>query len=122
MSKKRLYITFLLILLLAAGAVYLDIPQGSKINLKPIKINFDQPVMEANGIEFCGLHDDTMVMWGCYWSDLPRNLQACAQMAGWKFPWKHISDLDLSFYGACDVDATLCLYEYLKSMLTNAEV
>ncbi len=84
--------------------------------------NFDQPVMEANGIEFCGLHDDTMVMWGVYWSDLPRNLQACAQMAGFWGPWKHLSDSDLELYGSIDVDATLCVYQYLQKLLSSVEV
>ena len=84
--------------------------------------NFDQPVMEANGVEFCGTHDDTMVMWGCWWSDLPRNLQACAQMAGWPMPWKHISEDDLGLYGCCDVDATLCVYEYLSKLLSGEMV
>ena len=42
MSKRRLYLTFFLIIILTAGAVYLDIPQGSKISLKPLKISYQK--------------------------------------------------------------------------------
>lgn len=84
--------------------------------------NFDQPVMEANGIEFCGEHDDTMVMWGVFWSDLPRNLQACAQMAGFPMSWKHLAENDLELYGAIDVDATLAVYHYLRNLLQETVV
>lgn len=54
MTKRRLYLTFLAILLLAAGAVYLDIPQGSKINLKPIKINYNQQFKLKLGLDLQG--------------------------------------------------------------------
>jgi protein-export membrane protein SecD len=54
MRKSRLYLTFLLILLLTAGAVYLDLPQGSKINLKPLKINFDHPFKLNLGLDLQG--------------------------------------------------------------------
>jgi preprotein translocase subunit SecD len=54
MSKRRLYLTFLLIVLLSAGAVYLDIPQGSKINLKPLKINYNKPVNLKLGLDLQG--------------------------------------------------------------------
>ena len=54
MSKKRLYFIFIIILLLAAGAVYLDIPAGSKINLKPLKINYDQPFKLKLGLDLQG--------------------------------------------------------------------
>src|SRR6185436_17739706 len=54
MSKRRLYITFILIALLAASAVYLDIPQGSKINLKPIKINYEKPYNLKLGLDLQG--------------------------------------------------------------------
>ncbi len=54
MSKRRLYLTFLAILLLAAGAVYLDLPQGSKINLKRIKINYNQQFKLKLGLDLQG--------------------------------------------------------------------
>ncbi len=54
MNKKRLYLTFLAILLLAAGAVYLDLPQGSKINLKPLKINYEQTFKLKLGLDLQG--------------------------------------------------------------------
>src|SRR5579885_627549 len=54
MSKKRLYITFILIVLLAAAAVYLDIPAGSRINLTPVKINYNQPLKLKLGLDLQG--------------------------------------------------------------------
>src|SRR3989344_6144700 len=54
MSKRRLYITFLFIVLLTAGVVYLDIPKGSKINLKPLKINFERPYNLKFGLDLQG--------------------------------------------------------------------
>ncbi|MBX4186718.1 MAG: protein translocase subunit SecD [Candidatus Doudnabacteria bacterium] len=54
MRKSRLYITFLLIALLTASAVYLDIPSGSKINLKPIKIPYDKQVKLKLGLDLQG--------------------------------------------------------------------
>ena len=83
---------------------------------------FDQPVLEGNGVEYRGDHDDTMVMYGSYWSDLPRNLQSCAQMAGFQFPWKHFNDLDQGFYGVADVDACLCVWEYMQKLLAGEQV
>lgn len=75
--------------------------------------SFDDPVLAANGIDV-GPTDDAMVMMGFLWSDLPKNLQASAQLAGFPFNWKHYSESDLAFYGCADVDATLCVYEYCK--------
>jgi len=83
---------------------------------------FDAPVLEANGVVINGAHDDTMVAYGAFWSDLPRNLQSCAQMAGFPMSWKHLSDDDLSLYGCIDVDATLAVYEYVRKMLQETEV
>ena len=47
--------------------------------------NFDDQVLRANGIEV-GMTEDAMVMFGTFWSDLPKNLQAAAQMCGFPFP------------------------------------
>jgi preprotein translocase subunit SecD len=54
MSKRRLYVTFVLIVLLTAAAVYLDIPAGSKVNLKPIKVNYEKPVKLKLGLDLQG--------------------------------------------------------------------
>lgn len=78
---------------------------------------FDNPILEANGIKINGELHDTMVLYGFYWSDLPRNLQSCAQMAGFPMPWKSFGDDDLETYGCFDVDATLCVYQYMRSLL-----
>ncbi|HEX9503976.1 MAG TPA: protein translocase subunit SecD [Patescibacteria group bacterium] len=54
MRKSRLYITFLLIALLTAEVVYIVIPQGSKINLKPLKINYVKPLNLKLGLDLQG--------------------------------------------------------------------
>jgi protein-export membrane protein SecD len=54
MKRKGLYIKFILILILAAAAVYLVIPQGSKINLKPIKINYEKDLKLKLGLDLQG--------------------------------------------------------------------
>src|ERR1700733_6430690 len=78
--------------------------------------NFDDPVLAANGIDV-GVTDDAMVAFGFLQPDLPKNLQAAAQFCGWNWPWKHLSDTELEFYGISDVDATLCVYNYVKAAL-----
>jgi len=83
--------------------------------------NFDDPVLAANGIDV-GKTDDAMVMFGTYWSELPKNLQAATQMCGFPFAWKHYNESDLAFYGICDVDATLCVYEHMTKVLKGEEV
>jgi protein-export membrane protein SecD len=54
MSKRKLYLTFLLIIILAASAVYLDIPAGSKIDLRALKINYNQPFKLKLGLDLQG--------------------------------------------------------------------
>lgn len=80
--------------------------------------NFDDPVLQANSVDV-GVTDDAMVMFGTMWSELPKNLQATAQMCGFPFPWKHFNESDLAFYGCCDTDATLCVYEYMTKLLSG---
>ena len=80
--------------------------------------NFDDPVLAANGIDV-GITDDAMVLYSTYWSDLPKNLQAAAQMCGFPFSWKALSDSDLAWYGCADVDATLCVYEHMTKVLAG---
>jgi len=54
MTRKSLYFKFLLILVLTAAAVYLVIPQGSKINLKPLKINYEKEINLKLGLDLQG--------------------------------------------------------------------
>jgi uracil-DNA glycosylase family 4 len=78
--------------------------------------NFDDEVLRANGIDV-GVTDDAMVKFGSYWSDLPKNLQAAAQMCGFPFPWKALGETDLPFYGCADVDAALCVDDHMDRVL-----
>jgi uracil-DNA glycosylase family 4 len=96
------------------------IEAAKKILAHPLKVGFnnfafDNPVLLANGVDV-GVTDDAMVEFGFYQPDLPRNLQAAAQFCGFPFPWKHLNDSDLEFYGCCDVDATLCVHQTLMTI------
>jgi len=83
--------------------------------------SFDDPVLRANGVEIDET-DDAMVMFGTYWSDLPKNLQPAAQMCGFPFPWKSLGESDLALYGCIDVDATLTVYEWMRKVLSGETV
>jgi len=82
---------------------------------------FDNPVLLANGVDV-GETDDAMVEFGFYYSDLPKNLQAAAQMCGYPMPWKSLADSDLALYGCMDADATLCVHQYMQTLLAREEV
>src|SRR4029077_19429704 len=40
-----------------------------------------------------------------------------AQFIRFPFPWKHLASGAIEFYGCCDVDATLRLYNFLEATL-----
>lgn len=50
----RLYLTFVFIILLAAFAVYIDLPSGSKIDLHKIKINYAKQFSTRLGLDLQG--------------------------------------------------------------------
>ncbi len=54
MKRKSLYFKFLLIVLLAAAAVYIVHPKGSKISLKPIGINYEKKIDLKLGLDLQG--------------------------------------------------------------------
>jgi uracil-DNA glycosylase family 4 len=78
---------------------------------------FDNKVLRANGVEVAGTIHDTLQMFHHWQPDLPAHLQFCAQFVQFPFPWKHLAGTDLAFYGCCDVDATLRLYNMLQATL-----
>ncbi len=54
MNRKSLYFKFIFIVLLTAAAVWLVIPAGSKINLKPLKINYEKEFKLKLGLDLQG--------------------------------------------------------------------
>jgi protein-export membrane protein SecD len=52
--RKGLYFRLILIILLAVGAAYLAIPQGSRISLKPLKIDFERRFDLKLGLDLQG--------------------------------------------------------------------
>lgn len=56
------------------------------------------------------LGHDTLQMFHHWQPDLPAHLQYAASFVQFPFPWKHLSESALEFYGIADVDATLRLY------------
>ncbi|MHB8871162.1 MAG: preprotein translocase subunit SecD [Candidatus Doudnabacteria bacterium] len=53
-KNLRLYVTFVFILLIAAAAVYIDHPKGSKIDLKKLKIGFTREFKPHLGLDLQG--------------------------------------------------------------------
>jgi len=66
---------------------------------------FDEPILRNHGITVKEGTHDTLWMWHHLQPDLPAHLQGVAGLYQMPFPWKHLSDADLDFYGAADVDA-----------------
>lgn len=52
--KLKLFVSFFAILLLAAAALWIDLPQGSKINLTKIGIKYNQPFKIHLGLDLQG--------------------------------------------------------------------
>lgn len=67
--------------------------------------NFDNPRLLAAGCVINGQSEDTMWLWHHMQPDLPAGLQFVASFFGMDFPWKHLADQDLAWYGCADVDA-----------------
>ncbi|OGE83903.1 MAG: protein-export membrane protein SecD [Candidatus Doudnabacteria bacterium RIFCSPLOWO2_01_FULL_44_21] len=75
MRKKGLYFKFLIILLLTAGAVYLVLPVGSKITLKPVKINYEKVYNLKLGLDLQG---GTHLVYEGNLKDIPQEARADA--------------------------------------------
>lgn len=90
---------------------------------------FDYPVALYNNIKINGWIDDTMLMFHHLYPDLPgknaskgenkpdgsyANLQFCASVYGFPFPWKHLNESDQGFYGCADCHSVLKLYWGLR--------
>ncbi len=54
MKKSRLYLTFIAILLLTAGAVFIDLKAGTQININPLKIHISNPFNLKLGLDLQG--------------------------------------------------------------------
>jgi len=66
---------------------------------------------------------DIMWMWHAWQPDLPRGLQFIASFFAQHYaPWKHLSDSDPEFYGACDVTAPAEIVPGLVDALHHAGV
>lgn len=84
---------------------------------------FDNKVLKAAGarhgrdFEPRGLTHDTLQMFHHWQPDLPAHLQFAASFVSFPFPWKHLAASHIEFYGCCDVDATLRLYNMLEATL-----
>lgn len=80
---------------------------------------FDQPRLEAEGVEFRGIHHDLMCAWHFYQPDLPMNLSfATGSLLGTIIPpWKHTMGEDLVRYGALDVITLQHLWPTINAAL-----
>lgn len=67
---------------------------------------YDNPILrEKYQFQINGRVDDTRWLWHHLQADLPADLQFVASFYGFPFPWKHMADSDLAWYGCADVDA-----------------
>ena len=89
---------------------------------------FDNKVLRAagerEGLDLTprGVIHDTLQMFHHWQPDLPAHLQFAASFVQFPFPWKHLAASDIEFYGCCDVDATLRLYQMLERTLKRDEL
>jgi len=80
--------------------------------------NFDNPILEANGIKLdeSKIHD-SMWMFKQWQPMLPRGLQAVASLAGFPFPWKHLYGTNMELYGGADVCSIHFILEWLVPLM-----
>ena len=78
MRNIRLYLTFLFILLVAAFAVYIDLPKGSKIDLTKLHINYVQNFAPHLGLDLVG---GTHLEYQGDLSEIPQNQRGSAMDA-----------------------------------------
>ena len=82
--------------------------------------NFDNKVMEQRGgIQLAGTNHDLMWMWKQWQPRLHRNLQSVCSFFLFPFPWKHLFDADVEFYGCADVDGPQYILEKLPKMMQD---
>ena len=94
---------------------------------------FDMPVAAFNGLTWNGITDDTMLCMHHLFPDLPgrrgkmdgeldgsfANLQYCASFASFPWAWKHQAQEKPEFYGCCDSDAALRLFNWVKAQMQS---
>jgi len=92
---------------------------------------FDQRVVRAVGerdfgnrghLTPAGESHDTLNMFHRFQPDLPAHLQFAASFAGWKFPWKHLSETCLPLYGCFDTDAALQVYTTVRRTMEDRQM
>lgn len=79
--------------------------------------NFDNPRLRAKGIGIEGYVHDTMWMFKHFYPKLPRGLQNVAGLFGFPFPWKHLYNTSLQWYGCADVDAVQWILHVLPKLM-----
>ena len=92
---------------------------------------FDYKVLQAVGerdfgdrsyLTPAGQVHDTLNMFHRFQPDLPAHLQFAASFAGWMFPWKHLNETCLEFYGVIDADAALRVYNTVRHTLEDRKM
>jgi uracil-DNA glycosylase family 4 len=92
---------------------------------------FDRRVLKAVGerdfsnrsyFDPVGPVHDTLFMFHRFQPDLPAHLQCAASYAGWKFPWKHLSEQCLELYGVIDTDSALAVYNTVRKTLESRQM
>ncbi len=66
-----------------------------------------------------GTINDTLQQFHFWQPDLPAHLQAASSFVQFEFPWKHLSGTNLPFYGVCDTDAALRVYQMMRKTMAE---
>lgn len=96
--------------------------RNAKIYITQNGIQFDQPQLEAKGIEFNpeADHYDTMLLHHLKFPDLPHALDDLGSFFTNKGVWKDKKKENLELYCARDTDVTMQCYKQLRPMVENA--
>lgn len=92
---------------------------------------FDRRVLRAVGerdfgdrlyFDPAGQIHDTLFMFHRFQPDLPAHLQCAASFSQFPFPWKHMNESCLEFYGCVDPDAALRVYLTVRRTLESRQM
>jgi uracil-DNA glycosylase family 4 len=83
---------------------------------------FDRPVAKAAGVQMPGRQWDGMLAWHHSQPDLPQGLQFAGSFYGAPHPWKHLSGVNLQYYGCLDVDVLWRIWARLPGEMRNRGV
>jgi uracil-DNA glycosylase family 4 len=92
---------------------------GWLFDMKVLRAVGQRSAGDANYFKPNGTVFDTLQEFHAFQPDLPANLQFAASFVQFPFPWKHLADSNLPFYGLCDTDATLRVHGMVRKTMED---